>query len=93
MSASTPRTIATTLGLAAFVVAIVAGLAAGNDPSRVLSTAIVAMICCQVLGLALGAVGQHIVSGHLASITAHADAASGDHSSGTSENPQVIHNG
>lgn len=93
MPGTTARTIASALGLAAFAIAIMAGLAAGNAPARILATAIAGMVCCQALGLAIGAVGQRVVTEHLASTAVRPGASPGGRPSRTSENPQVIHNG
>ena len=93
MSPVISRTIASALGVAAFIVAIVAGLAVGNDPARILTAALLSMVLCQLLGLAIGAAWQHIVTEHLASNAGASGGPSAVRSSGTSENPQVIHNG
>jgi tetrahydromethanopterin S-methyltransferase subunit C len=61
----TSKLIATALGLCGFAVAILAGLAAGNDTARILTTAIVCMIICQFAGLAVGILGERVVSEHL----------------------------
>jgi hypothetical protein len=61
----TSRLIATAFGLCGFAVAIIAGLGAGNSASRVLATALVCMIVCQVTGLAAGAVGERVINEHL----------------------------
>jgi hypothetical protein len=42
------------LGLTGFAVAIIAGLAAGNTPMRILWVAIVSMLVCQLVGLGMG---------------------------------------
>jgi hypothetical protein len=61
----TSKLIATAFGLCGFAVAIIAGLGAGNSASKVLATALVCMVVCQLTGLAAGAVGQHVISEHL----------------------------
>ncbi len=58
-------TIAGCFALAAFAVAIVAGLAAGNPPHSVLWRAMVALVVCYPAGLAVGLVAQHIVDQHI----------------------------
>lgn len=90
------RVIATAFGLAAFAVAVIAGLAAGNSPVRTLAVAIASMVVCRFVGLVLGAAGEAAVREHLAA----ARAANSSHQNGqegapgaTSENPQVVHNG
>lgn len=81
--------IASAFGLAAFAVAVIAGLAAGNSSTRTLTVAIVAMVACRFVGLLLGAAGEAAVREHLSSGRAGAAGAR----SATSENPQVVHNG
>jgi hypothetical protein len=51
--------------LAAFAVAIVFGLAAGNPAGSVLSRALIAMLACYPLGLGVGLVAQHLVREHI----------------------------
>jgi len=52
------------MGLAAFAIAITAGLWTHNPPQRVLLTAIASMIICRFIGLAIGAISQRVVSEH-----------------------------
>jgi hypothetical protein len=66
-SSEPAKVIASIFALAAFAVAIVAGLAAGNTPARVLGTAVGAMVVCQVLGQLVGAVGEWVVNEHVTS--------------------------
>ena len=54
----TTKLIATAFALCGFAVAVVAGLAAGNSAQRVLTTALVSMILCQLMGLLVGIVGE-----------------------------------
>lgn len=66
MSGSDPaKVIACVFALAAFAVAIIAGLSAGNGAARVLGSALAAMVVCHILGLVIGAIGQRIVTEHL----------------------------
>jgi tetrahydromethanopterin S-methyltransferase subunit C len=60
------RVIAASLALAAFAVAIVSGLAAGNPARIVLLNAVVCMIVCQILGLFVGVLAERAVSEHVA---------------------------
>jgi putative Mn2+ efflux pump MntP len=53
--------IAVCTGLTAFAVAMVAGLAADNPAESVLLRAIVAMLVCQLIGGAVGMVGERVV--------------------------------
>ena len=52
------NTIAGSFALAAFAVAIVSGLASGNPASSVLGRAVMALVICYPLGLAVGIVAQ-----------------------------------
>ena len=58
----TATTIAGSFGLAAFAVAIIAGLASGNAASSILLRALMAMVICYPVGLAVGLVAQRIVN-------------------------------
>lgn len=49
------------LALGAYVVALMAGLAAGNPALRVLLVGLVAMVPAYVLGSLLGAMADHVV--------------------------------
>ncbi len=51
--------------LAAFAVAIVAGLAAGNEPAAVLGRAVLAMTVCYPVGFAVGLVCHRILHDHV----------------------------
>jgi len=64
------RLVAATLAMAGFAVAVVAGLTAGNAPTRILLGALVSMVACHALGLVLGAVGQRVISDHMESYRA-----------------------
>ena len=64
-------TIAACFALAAFAVAVVAGLASGNAAASVLGRAIAAMVVCYPVGLAVGYIAQRIVGEH---IEAHKEA-------------------
>jgi hypothetical protein len=64
-------TIAACFALAAFAVAVVAGLASGNPAASVLGRAIAAMVICYPVGLAIGYVAQRIIGEH---IEAHKEA-------------------
>ncbi len=64
------RIIASCFALAAFTVAIVAGLSAGKDALSILIHAIIAMLICQVIGTAAGAVLAHASRLHVEAIKA-----------------------
>ncbi len=55
-------------GLAAFAIAVVAGLAAENPGEVILFRAIISMFLCQILGIGVGIVIEHVTR---ASIEAH----------------------
>lgn len=59
------KTIATSLALIAFAIAVVAGLMAGNPPAHVLRVAIFSMIVCHVVGILVGMISEHAVSEYL----------------------------
>jgi CDP-diglyceride synthetase len=63
--ASPTKTIAGCLGLAAFAVSIIAGLAVDNPASDTLLRAVVAMVLVQPLGLVLGLVAEGAVKRRL----------------------------
>lgn len=58
------KLISTALALAAFLVAIISGLAADNAGTTILLQAIISMIVCQVLGLAIGGVAERVIREH-----------------------------
>ncbi len=51
-------------GLAAFAVAVVGGIAAGNAAPRVLMTALVSMMVCYFVGTLLGMIAERTVAEH-----------------------------
>ncbi len=51
--------------MAAFAVAILAGLAGGNAPASILLRALIAMIVCYPVGLMIGLAVQRVVSDQL----------------------------
>lgn len=56
------QTIPVCLALSGYVVALIAGIAAGNPALRVLLVGLIVMIPAYVLGSLLGAMADHIVS-------------------------------
>jgi len=54
-------TIAGAFALAAFAVAVLAGLGSGNPAPSVLVRALIAMLVCYPIGLALGAITQRLL--------------------------------
>lgn len=55
------KVIAACCGLAAFAIAMVAGLAADNPGEVVLLRALGSMVVCQILGVALGTIVERVV--------------------------------
>lgn len=56
------RVIAVTFALAAFCIALSAGLMVGNPPTVVILRAMVALMVCWALGAMIGAFAQHVVA-------------------------------
>ncbi len=65
MTGTASRAVAGCFALAAFTVAVVAGLAGGNNAVLILGRALVAMIVCYPLGLAVGLVCRQVIQQHL----------------------------
>lgn len=59
------KTIATSLALTAFAIAVVAGLMASNPAAHVLKVAIFSMIVCHVVGVFVGMISEHAVSEYI----------------------------
>ena len=64
----TGRLIAGCFALAAFAVAIVAGLGAGHDAAQVLLRATIAMMLCYPVGLVAGMVCERVMRSHVESL-------------------------
>ncbi len=67
------RAIAGCFALAAFSVAVVAGLAGGNTAASILVRALIAMIACYPLGMLVGVVCRHVIEQHLAEQNAESE--------------------
>ena len=65
MTGAASRAVAGCFALAAFAVAVVAGLAGGNTPSSILVRAIMAMVVCYPVGLVIGLVCQQVIEEHV----------------------------
>jgi hypothetical protein len=65
MAGAASRAVAGCFALAAFAVAVVAGLAGGNSPSAILFRALIAMVVCYPVGLVIGLVCQRVVEDHV----------------------------
>jgi hypothetical protein len=66
MTGVASKAIAGCLALAAFAVAVLAGLAGGNTANSILLRALVAMVACYPVGLLIGLVCQHVIEQHVA---------------------------
>lgn len=64
-SAVPTRAMANAFALAGFAVAMIAGLAAGNGAARVVATALVALVVCQIVGTIAASVMERAVREHL----------------------------
>lgn len=58
------------MGLAGFAVALLAGLQAGNETSRIIVVALIAMLVCHAAGVVLGLVIERIVDEHKRTLNA-----------------------
>ena len=65
MTGAVSNAVAGCFGLAAFAVAVVAGLGGGNTATSILLRALIAMIVCYPIGLVIGMVCQHVVEQHV----------------------------
>jgi putative Mn2+ efflux pump MntP len=66
------KVIAASVGLCAFAVALVAGLAAQNPLDAILTRALIALVVCQVMGYFLGIVCEHVITDAAAKYTGRA---------------------
>ncbi len=78
MTATGSKAIAGCFALAAFTVAVLAGLAGGNTASSILLRALVAMVACYPLGLVIGVLCQHVIEQHVKTPTENEGGAGGD---------------
>jgi uncharacterized protein YwlG (UPF0340 family) len=62
---SPAKVVAGALGLTGFTVAIISGMAAGNDSSTVITAAIVSMLVCHLLGLGIGLAADRVLRAHV----------------------------
>ncbi len=67
MTGGASKAVAGCCALAAFAVAVVAGVAGGNAPTSILFRAMIAMIVCYPLGLTVGLICQHVIEQHIKS--------------------------
>lgn len=59
------KVIAAIIALGGFVVALLAGMRAANPPHIILWNAILALVVCQLLGIAVGAIATRVMSDHI----------------------------
>ena len=64
MNGAASRAVAGCFALAAFAVAVVAGLAGGNTTASILVRALIAMAVCYPVGLVIGLMCQRVVEEH-----------------------------
>ena len=62
---SASSVIAGCFALAAFAVAVLAGLAGGNTATAILTRALIAMVACYPVGLLIGLVCQRVIAEHV----------------------------
>ena len=65
MTGTASKAVAGCFAMAAFTVAVVAGLAGGNTAISILGRALVAMIICYGLGLLVGLVCRQVIQQHV----------------------------
>lgn len=58
-------TIAGVFSITAFVVALLSGVVAGNEPLSVVSRAFLALLLCYPIGFAVGLVLQRVIDDHI----------------------------
>lgn len=66
---SVRRLTASVMALAGFVVALLSGMQAANPTSRVIVTAMVALIACHVIGTLLGMIIESVLTDHRRSVS------------------------
>jgi hypothetical protein len=77
MTGAASRAVAGCFALAAFAVAVIAGLAGGNASSSILVRALIAMIVCYPVGLIIGLVCQHVIEDHVRTRSVVSETATG----------------
>lgn len=70
MTQRTTDLLAAILGISGFSVAILAGLAVGNEPIGVVARALMAMVICSIVGQVLGLMCQRAIDEHVAAFAA-----------------------
>ena len=70
MSPATGRVIASCFALAAFAIALFAGLLGGNDAAQILLRAVTAMIVCYPVGVIVGLICDGVIHSHVAAKSA-----------------------
>lgn len=77
------------MGLAGFIVALLAGLQAGNETGRVIVTALLAMLVCHIAGVVLGLVIERVVQEHKQSIEAPKPGESAESVEASDQSPRL----
>jgi hypothetical protein len=72
MSPATGRVIASCFALAAFAIALFAGLFGGNDAAQILLRAVTAMIVCYPVGVIVGMICDGVIHSHVAAKSTNA---------------------
>ena len=67
MTVIAAKAIAGCFALAAFSIAVMAGLVVGNTATSILARALFAMVACYPLGLLVGFVCRHVIEHHVGS--------------------------
>ena len=67
------RLIAGVLALSGFMIALLAGMQAGNQTSKIVLTALGAMIVCHIVGTLLGLVAESVLSEHRRAMSASSE--------------------
>lgn len=75
MSAEIGRLIASCFALAAFAIAVLAGLLGGNDAAQILLRAVLATSICYVVGTIVGMICDGVIHRHVAAESEHASSA------------------
>lgn len=88
MSSVSSKVIAACFALAAFAVAILAGLSANAAPAQVLWRAVVAMFVCYPVGLIAGVICHRVVEAHVAAHKAANPSPASDAALDESREPQ-----
>jgi hypothetical protein len=90
MTPSASKAIASCFALAAFAVAVLAGLAGGNSASSIMLRALLSMIACYPLGLLIGVVCRHVVEQHVRQGAAQKEGAAEQNAENAEESEDAV---